>query len=120
MQASQISAAPPPWITNLIQALRNPENFTLSIEDLTGNIPYSHCHICREFKKYVGQTVVSFFIKQKINYASYLLVNTNLKIIDIANSVGYDSPKNFINQFNTIFSLSPSEWRAKNQILMKK
>ncbi len=119
-QVSQVPTAPPPWINNLIQTLKNPSNFSTPIETLTQSIPYSHCHICREFKKYIGQTVINFFIKQKISYASYLLVNTNLKIIDIANIVGYDSPKNFISQFTKNFQSSPSEWRAKNQIPIKK
>lgn len=119
-QLSQMPATLPSWIDSLIQTLKNPANFSTPIETLTQAIPYSHCHICREFKKYIGQTVVNYFIKQKISYASYLLVNTNLKIIDIANTVGYDSPKNFINQFSKIFHSPPSEWRAKNQILIKK
>ena len=119
-QVSQVPTAPPSWINQLIQTLKNPSNFSTHVEELTQSIPYSHCHICREFKKYIGQTVINFFIQQKISYASYLLVNTNLKIIDIANTVGYDSPKNFISQFTKTFQSSPSEWRAKNQIPLKK
>lgn len=119
-QVSQIPTALPPWINTFIQTLKNPNNFSTPVETLMQTIPYSHCHICREFKKYTGQTVVNFFIQQKISYASYLLVNTNHKIIDIANQVGYDSPKNFINQFTKTFQLPPSEWRTKNQILIKK
>ena len=120
MQVVQMPEALPQWLKTLIQTLSNPANFSTPVETLTHDIPYSHCHICREFKKYIGQTVANYFIKQKISYASYLLVNTNLRIIDIANTVGYDSPKNFINQFTKLFKVSPSEWRKKNQISVKK
>lgn len=119
-QVSQIPSTPPLWLNNLIQTLSNPANFGTPIESLTRSIPYSHCHICREFKKHTGQTVVNYFIKQKISYASYLLINTNLKIVDIANTVGYDASTNFISQFEKAFKTSPSEWRKKNQIIMKK
>ena len=119
-QLSQSPTAIPPWIKELIQSLKNPSNFSTPIEVLFQTIPYSHCHICREFKKHMGQTAINFFIKQKISYASHLLANTNLKIIDVANIVGYDSPKNFIAQFTKAYQLSPSEWRIKNQILAKK
>ena len=73
-----------------------------------------------EFKKYLKQTIINFFNEQKVNRASFLLMNTNLKILDISNMVGYSSPKNFINQFTQRFSLSPSAWRAKNQCVSKK
>ena len=73
-----------------------------------------------EFKKYLNQTIINFFNEQKVNRASFLLMNTNFNILDIANMVGYSSPKNFINQFTKRFSLSPSAWRAKNQCASKK
>lgn len=114
---SQFEAATPPWINAFMQEMKNPSNFSSPIETLTTSTNYSHCHVCKEFKKYTGRTVISFFIEQKMNYASYLLANTNLKILDIANNVGYDSPKNFINQFSKTFHLTPSMWRAKNQII---
>ena len=53
-QLAQSPAAIPPWIKELIQTLKNPENFSTPIETLTQTIPYSHCHICREFKKHIG------------------------------------------------------------------
>lgn len=110
----------PNWLNGFVEDLKDPDNFIYSIEELTAKIPYSHGYICREFKKHMNQTIVSFFNTQKINHASFLLMNSNLKILDISNIVGYTSPKNFINQFTKTFSLSPSAWRAKNQLLSKK
>ena len=110
----------PNWLNGFVEDLKDPDNFIYSIEELTAKIPYSHGYICREFKKHMNQTIVNFFNTQKINHASFLLMNSNLKILDIANIVGYTSPKNFINQFTKTFSLSPSAWRAKNQLLSKK
>lgn len=119
-QISKTNTSPPEWLNEFIKKLKNPTNFLLPIETLTNDMHYCHSYICREFKKQTGQTIVNYFINQKISYASYLLVNTNLKIIDILNNVGYDSPKNFINQFTKQFKCSPSEWRKKNQIPNKK
>ena len=65
-------------------------------------------------------TVIGYFNEQKIRYASYLLMNTALKIVDISNAVGYSTPKNFIEQFKKQFSVSPSEWRLKHQLVQKK
>lgn len=108
------------WIDELVAKLKNPENFTYTIKELTADTPYSHCHICKEFNKYTGQTLINFFTSQKMNYASYLLMNTNMKIIDVANAVGYESPKNFIHQFTRTFATTPSKWRHSNQLSIKK
>ena len=119
-QLTKLPTSQPGWLNNFIEDLRNPDNFIYSIEELTAKIPYSHGHICKEFKKHTKQTVVNFFTLQKINHASYLLMNTNLKILDISVLVGYSSPKNFIKQFTSVFNLSPSTWRKKNQLPTKK
>ena len=117
---TKLPTSQPDWLNGFVENLKKPDNFIYSIEELTSQIPYSHGYICREFKKHMNQTIVSFFNTQKINHASFLLMNSNLKILDISNIVGYTSPKNFINQFTKTFSLSPSAWRAKNQLLSKK
>ena len=119
-QLTKIPPACPTWLNDFVGELKKPENFLFSIEELTAKLPYSHGYICREFKKYFNQTIIEFFNEQKINQASFLLMNTNLKILNISNIVGYSSPKNFINQFTKRFSISPSAWRAKNQFASKK
>ena len=120
LKSTQAPTMPTQWLNAFVDSLSNPENFSSSIDDLIANIPYSHCHICREFKKATGQTVVNFFIAKKINYAAHLLTNTNLRILDVSSTVGYTSPKNFISQFTKTFKMSPSKWRAKTQIDGKK
>ena len=119
-QLTKIPPACPAWLNDFVGELKKPENFLFSIEELTAKLPYSHGYACREFKKYFNQTIIEFFNEQKINQASFLLMNTNLKILNISNIVGYSSPKNFINQFTKRFSISPSAWRAKNQFASKK
>lgn len=119
-QLTKIPTSCPTWLNDFVKELKKPENFLYSVEELTAKLPYSHGYICREFKKYLKQTIIDFFNEQKINQASFLLMNTNLKILNISNMVGYSSPKNFINQFKKRFALSPSAWRAKNQFISKK
>jgi len=121
--AYQLTKTPPScpaWLNEFVKELKKPENFVYTVEELAEKVPYSHGYICREFKKYFKQTIINFFNEQKVNRASFLLMNTNLKILDISNMVGYSSPKNFIQQFTQRFSLSPSAWRAKNQFASKK
>ena len=110
----------PEWLNNFKAKLSSPNSFVYKVDELIKTVNFSHCHVCREFKKYVGVTVIRYFNEQKIRYASYLLMNTSLKIVDVSNAIGYSTPKNFIQQFKKQFSVSPSEWRLKNQIAFKK
>ena len=119
-QITKLPTSTPLWLNQFVAELKKPDNFLLSIEELTAKIPYSHGYICREFRRHMKQTIVNFFNTQKINHASYLLMNTNYKILDISNMIGYSSPKNFIKQFTKTYLLSPSVWRAKNQISSRK
>ena len=48
-----------------------------------------------------------------MNYASKLLINTNLPIIQIANQVGYDNHSFFTQKFREYFHLSPTTYRKK-------
>ena len=115
LKSTKSNTMPSQWLNTLVDTLSNPENFSSSVDDILAKIPYSHCHICREFKKATNQTVVNYFITKKINYAAYLLTNTNMKISEASNIIGYTSPKNFISQFTKIFKMSPSKWRAKEK-----
>lgn len=119
-EMTKLPTAQPDWLDKFVEDLKNPDNFMVSIEELTAKIPYSHGYICKEFKRHMNQTIINFFNLQKINHASFLLMNTNLKILDISIMVGYSSPKNFIKQFTKIFQLSPSAWRTKNQLQSRK
>lgn len=103
----------PLWLESILNKLKNPLHFQDRIEELVAGIPYSRSQICREFKKLIGKTIVEYFNEQKVIYSAHLLLNTNYKIIDIANTLGYSSPKNFIQQFTKHFSCSPSAWRKK-------
>ena len=86
-QLTKIPSSCPAWLNDFVNELKKPENFLYSIEELTAKLPYSHGYVCREFKKYLKQTIIDFFNEQKINRASFLLMNTNSKILDIANTV---------------------------------
>lgn len=119
-ETTKLPTVQPVWLDKFVEDLKNPENFTVSIEKLTAKIPYSHGYICKEFKKNMNQTIINFFNLQKINHASFLLMNSNLKILDISIMVGYSSPKNFIKQFTKVFQISPSAWRTKNQLQSRK
>ena len=56
-----------------------------------------------------------YIIELRIAQAKFLLSTTNVKIYDIAKSIGYDDPFYFSKAFKKMTGLSPSDFREKNK-----
>lgn len=67
------------------------------------------------FKLYVkgilGESYLTYFRKKRMSKAAELLTTTNLKIIDIANTVGYENQGKFANVFAKEYGTTPLEFR---------
>ena len=103
----------PTWFSDFMHKIQEPEYFTRKIEDLAKEANYSHAHLLAIFKQETGRTLISYITAQRMNYASKLLINTTLPIIQIANQVGYDNHSFFTQKFKEYFHLSPTAYRKK-------
>ena len=67
------------------------------------------------FKLYVkgilGDSYLSYFRKKRMEKASELLKTTNMKVIEIANSVGYENQGKFAKVFAETYGVLPLEYR---------
>ncbi len=56
---------------------------------------------------------VSVFIRQlRMDKASSMLRNTDVKVIDVLKECGYNTPNAFYKAFKQMYGKSPSEYRA--------
>lgn len=102
---------PPFWMEKLLRQIDEIDNFSsFSLSDLISSLHYTHGHICREFKKYTKTTLIGYINNIKLEKSIKLLAN-NLKIIDIANILGYCSQSAFENAFKKRYGISPGNWR---------
>ena len=106
-------------IYQIVNLLKNPDNFTKNLDDILKQVPFSRTHINQEFKKVTNSTLIAYFDQQKIFYASTLLLNTDKTILSISNAVGFSTPKSFISQFKKVFNCTPSDYR-KNSFTSEK
>ena len=67
-----------------------------------------------QFKKYMGQTLISYINDLKLNHVCNQLKSTNFPLIDIAKSAGFESYPHFSRLFKSKFGLSPLQYRASN------
>ncbi len=101
----------PDWLATLLSNMSKPEIISGSIEDVVSLSNFSHGHLCKLFKKYMNETLVSYFTRLKLDYSTTLLKNKNLDILDVASNLGYESVSHYISVFKKYYGITPKKYR---------
>ena len=83
----------------------------LTTEEIANKFEYSSSHYTAIFKSKTGMSPIDYFIRMKIHYACQLLTQSDLKIKDVAEKVGYDDPYYFSRLFKQVMNKSPKDYR---------
>lgn len=67
------------------------------------------------FKQYTGTNFVNYLKNVRMQAALRLLKETDLKVIEISQKVGYENEKHFMKIFKSEFGVSPTEYRKNMQ-----
>ncbi len=84
----------------------------LSLDVVARHVHLSRFHFCRLFKNHTGVTLKDYVNQHRVIKAAALLENPNLRIIEIAFSVGFGSVSHFDHVFRHAVGLSPKAYRA--------
>jgi AraC-like DNA-binding protein len=86
----------------------------ISLEKLADLFALSMYHLCREFKRYIGQSPNEYLIRTRINNAKALLLHAgDMNVGDIAREVGFADNTHFFAVFKRYESLSPAKYRKQ-------
>lgn len=89
-----------------------------SLETVASQVYVSPCYLSVIFKKETNITFKNYLIQTRINKAKELLENTDMKIYEIAEKVGYTDTRYFSELFARICGRTPSQYRShKNAAL---
>lgn len=100
----------PQWLSNMLADInKNPVEY--SLEELIAKTNYSHGHICREFKKYLGVSLKKNLITAKLSFSTSLLYNCDMSIAEISQRLGYSNQSNYVNEFKKYYRIAPSRYR---------
>lgn len=83
----------------------------IKLDEYYDSLPFSKYYIARLFKTCMGVTPMNYIISKRIDSARELLINSNKKIKDICNEVGYKDIYYFTKVFKKEIGVSPSEYR---------
>jgi AraC-like DNA-binding protein len=100
-----------PAINRINTALSNPQ--IISEAELARVCEMSVSNFRRVFKLETGLSPKAYITKARMDYAEYLLKNTNMTITEIAEKLGYNAVCGFNKIFSSFFGMSPSNYRKK-------
>lgn len=83
----------------------------LTLTELAAFFHYTEPYLCSLIKDNTGKTYSQLIKELRIHQAKKYLENTNLKIGEIAERIGYHSPDHFTSVFRSVTGRTPSEWR---------
>jgi AraC-like DNA-binding protein len=93
---------------NLSQELREAELAQLAGQSISA--------FSRYFRRHTGLPFVQYVNRLRITLACQLLMSGELNITDICYQVGFNNLSNFNRQFLLLKDMSPSKWRAYQQL----
>ncbi len=89
---------------------REPLHFC-SLMEMADAAGLSQKHFCRLFKAATGISPGQYLLREKMNYARYLLQETSLSLAEIATRLGYSDQAHFSRQFRRHQQCAPSSLR---------
>lgn len=86
----------------------------VTLEELAAVARLSPFHFARAFARTVGMPPYRYQRKLRMERACKLLATSDLRIIDVALAVGYESPQALARVFSAALGMTPSEWRRRH------
>lgn len=86
-------------------------NKDLNMAVVSNYVSMNYSLFSYSFKGYTGKNFVNYLKEIRIEKAKELLKDTDLKVIEISQQVGYDNEKHFMKTFKAMCGVSPGEYR---------
>lgn len=96
----------------IIALLKANVNRDISIDDIARTLSYTKSYLFRQFKRSTGDTIMSYFLKLKIDAAKKMLRAGGMSVSEIATSLAFDSPNYFSKAFKKVTGRTPLQYRA--------
>lgn len=82
----------------------------ISLGDVAKYSGISESYLSREFRNKTGDSFSNYILKVRMNKAIELIKNSNLKIYEIAEKVGFNNAEYFSKQFKKVMGKSPKNF----------
>lgn len=85
----------------------------ISLSEVAEQMFISPQHLCKKFKKITGMQFVDYVLNIKVKKAKRLIMNSNIKVKDLAIQLGFNDYTYFCKVFKKYEGMSPLQYRSK-------
>ena len=86
----------------------------LTLESCAARLNYHPSYIRRVLKNEAGISFSDYLTLYRMDVAKKLLLETDMKILDISKKLKYTNPENFIRSFKKVEGITPGQYRDKS------
>lgn len=104
------------WIESIQKAINYIEAHlqeTITMDQIAQEVNVSVFHFQRTFSILTDMSIADYIRRRRLTLAAQELINTDIKIIDLAYKYGYDSPEAFTKAFRKQHHVTPSDARKQ-------
>jgi LacI family transcriptional regulator len=112
-QSTDIFAIKDDQVLKALRYISDNINDKVQVSDVLENVPLCRRSLEKRFISIIGRSIYQEILRQKIERASFLLLETNLTVSEIAIQCGLDDDKNFSRLFQKNNRISPLQFRKK-------
>lgn len=82
-----------------------------SLGEISRIVHMDPCYLSREIKRKTGKNFIDILQEKRLSQAAFYLRNTNMKVADISEAIGYENISYFHRLFYAKYGLSPKKYR---------
>ncbi|WP_372663444.1 response regulator [Cohnella sp.] len=101
-------------VKDIMESVRDRLHENISLRDVASRFSFSPNYLGHLFRGETGQNFSDYIIALRMEKAQEMLRNSNLKIYEVANQVGYRYLPYFSRHFKEITGMAPLEYRRKH------
>lgn len=103
----------PGWFSKAMIQLGSGDWNPQSVQELASLCNVTPEHLSRVWKGQTGRTPVQFLLDLRLDRAAQQLKLSNVTVLEVSLSAGYESPGYFSQKFKERFQLTPAQYRKK-------
>lgn len=88
-------------------------NKNINLQELAEAIGMNKTYMCTLFKLETGMTVLNYIVAERMGAARSLLLETDAKVYEIANQIGYEDVVYFSQVFKKHYGMNPMEYKRR-------
>ena len=105
-------ATAPKWLREVCRRTKAERLYLQGPQAMLRVAGRSHEHVCREFKRALGQTPTEYVNSLRLGHAASALAGSDDKIHAVALDAGFESLSHFHHLFKKRYGMSPARYRA--------